>query len=168
MGEKVMSRIQTTLSAFPARTETQEGLALPQGLSLNVAFTSERATAEALRYAARMAGGLGARLRVIVPQVVPYGRDLNDPDVNTDFTAKRALDAARVARVDADVSVVLCRDRAEGLHHALGHDGLVMIGGGGKWWPFAERRLARQLVDRGHKVLFVEHEPHSADRARVA
>ena len=147
-----MSRIQTTLSGLPVRTETQETLAL------NVAFTSERATAQALRYAALMADGLGARLKVIVPQVVPYGRDLNDPDVNAEFTANRALEAARAAEVDADVNVVLCRDRAEGLHNALGNDGLVMIGGGRSWWPFAERRLARKLIDLGHKVLFVEGE----------
>jgi hypothetical protein len=152
-----MSRIQTTLSGFTAPAETQEeGLALP--LALNVAFTSESATAEALRYAALMADGLRARLQVIVPQVVPYGRDLNDPDVNPEFTAQRALAAARAAGVEADVNVVLCRDRAEGLHNALGTDGVVMIGGGRKWWPFTERNLARQLSDRGHKVLFVEGE----------
>jgi hypothetical protein len=157
-----MSRIQTTLSGFtaPAKAQEaktqQEGLALP--LALNVAFTSASATTEALRYAASMADGLKARLQVIVPQVVPYGRDLNDPDVNPEFTAKRALEAARAAGVEADVNVVLCRDRAEGLHNALGKDGVVMIGGGQKWWPYPERNLARQLADRGHKVLFVEGE----------
>ena len=101
------------MSVFPARIEKQQE---PQErkLAVNVAFTSERATAEALRYAATMARGLGAHLRVIVPQVVPYGRDLNDPDVNPEFTARRALEAARAAGVDADVNVVLCRDQAEG------------------------------------------------------
>jgi hypothetical protein len=133
-----MSRIQTTLSGFtaPAKAQEaktqQEGLALP--LALNVAFTSASATTEALRYAASMA------------------------DVNPEFTAKRALEAARAAGVEADVNVVLCRDRAEGLHNALGKDGVVMIGGGQKWWPYPERNLARQLADRGHKVLFVEGE----------
>jgi hypothetical protein len=154
-----MSRYQTTLSGFPARIETQQEPARSSNeLSVHVAFTSERATAAALRYAATMARGLGSRLEVIVPQVVPYGRDLNDPDVNPEFTANRALDAARAAGVDADVNVVLCRDRAEGLHNALGSDGIVMIGGGGSWWPFAERNLVRQLVNLGHKVLFVERE----------
>jgi hypothetical protein len=145
-----MSRYQTTSSRFPARTQVEEAL------RLNVAFTSEHGTIEALRYAAAMADGLGARLQVIVPQIVPYGRDLEDPDVNPEFTAKRALDAASAAGVDADVNVVLCRDRAEGLHHALGMDGVVMIGGRRHWWPGAERTLARQLSERGHKVLFVE------------
>lgn len=145
-----MSRYQTTLSRFPARTETEEAL------RLSVAFTSDHGTVEALRYAAKIAEGLGARLQVIVPQVVPYGRDLEDPDVNPEFTAKRALDAARAAGVQAEVNVVLCRDRAEGLHHALGVDGIVMIGGRQHWWPDAERALARQLSERGHKVLFVE------------
>ena len=145
-----MGGYQTTSSRFPARTEVQEAL------RLNVAFTSEHGTAVALRYAAAMADGLGARLQVIVPQVVPYRRDLEDPDVNPEFTAKRALEAVRAAGVDADVNVVLCRDRAEGLHHALGTDGVVMIGGQRHWWPDAERTLARQLSERGHKVLFIE------------
>jgi hypothetical protein len=148
-----MSRYQTTLSGFPARTETHEA-----GLALNVAFTSEKATSGALRYAAEMAQGLGARLQVIVPQVVPYGRDLNDPDVDPKFTASRALGAARAAGVEADVNVVLCRDRAEGLDSALGTDGIVMIGGGRGWRSFAERSLARRLAAAGHKVLFVEEE----------
>jgi hypothetical protein len=155
-----MSRYQTTLSGFPARTDApvqakaEDGLALP--LALNVAFTSERATAGALRYAAELADGLRARLQVIVPQVVPYGRDLNDPDVDPRFTAERALEAARCAGVDANVHVVLCRDRVDGLHDALGPEGIVMIGGRRSWWPLAERRLAQRLSDRGHKVLFVE------------
>lgn len=152
-----MSRIQTVLSGFPARTERKEDLA-QQELALNVAFTSERATAAAIRYAATLAEGLGARLQVIIPQVVPYGRDLNDPDVKPEFTANRALEAARAAGVDADVNVVLCRDRTEGLHNALGADGLVVIGGGRSWWWFAERNLVKRLADHGHKVLFVEEE----------
>jgi len=164
-----MSRIQTALSGFPARTSDQpevfptawvetHALKSGEGLALTVAFTSERATAAALRYAAQLAGGLSARLQVIIPQVVPYGRDLNDPDVRPEVTAKRAIEAIRASGVDADVNVVLCRDRAEGLHSALGPEGLVLIGGGGHWWSFSERKLTRQLADLGHKVLFVEGE----------
>lgn len=153
-----MSRYQTTLSGFPARTETPARPKTDDHLALNVAFTSERATVGALRYAATLAEGLKSRLQVIVPQVVPYGRELNDPDVDPKFTAQRALEAARAAGVEADVNVVLCRDRADGLHHALGAEGILMIGGGRSWWPMAERRLAQRLADRGHKVLFVEQE----------
>ena len=156
-----MSRFETTLSWFPARTETNCSAPIESGLALNVAFTSERATAEALRYAAHWAHGLGARLKIIVPQVVPYRRDLNDPDVNPEFTANRALEAAREAGIDADVLVILCRDRAAGLHEALGADGVVVIGGRGGWWPSEEKRLVHALADQGHKVLFVEG-PHRA------
>lgn len=153
-----MSRIQTTLSGFPAKPEIRTRTEAGAELALNVAFTSELATIVALRYSAQLAEGLGARLRVIVPQVVPYGRDLNDPDVNPEVTANRALQAIGAAGVDADVNVVLCRDRAEGLHNALGADGLVVIGGGNHWWSFRERSLTHRLADLGHKVLFVEQE----------
>ncbi len=153
-----MSRIQTTSSGFPARPENRPQTEAGAELALNVAFTSEQATTAALRYAAQLAEGLGARLRVIVPQVVPYGRDLNDPDVNPEVAANRALEAIGAAGVDADVNVVLCRDPAEGLHSALGADGLVVIGGGSRWWSFGERSLTHRLADLGHKVLFVEGE----------
>jgi len=164
-----MSRIQTTSSGFPARTSNKpedfprtwfetQAVESREGLALTVAFTSERATAAALRHAAQLADGLGARLKVIVPQVVPYGRDLNDPDVLPEVTAKRALESIRESGVDADVNVVLCRDRAEGLHSALGPEGLVLIGGSGHWWSFSEKRLIHKLADLGHKVLFVERE----------
>jgi hypothetical protein len=145
-----MSRYQTTLSGFPACIE--EG----QELAVNVAFTSERATAAALRYAAKLASGLGARVRVLVPEVIPYGRDLDDPLVSQEFVADRVIKVERDAGVDADVEIVLCRDRAEGLHDALGHDGVLLIGAGSRWWPFRQKRLARRLARLGHQVLLLE------------
>ncbi len=96
---------------------------------------------------------------MIVPKVVPYGRDVDDPTVAQEFTSQQVIRMEREAGVDADVQIVLCRDRAEGLHQALGSDGLVVIGGGPRrWWQFAEKRLVRQLAALGHKILFVEGE----------
>ena len=156
-----MTRFQTKSSWLSGRAETTPGVPTTSGLALNVAFTSKRATAAALRYVAHWADGLGARLKIIVPQVVSYHRDLNNPDVNPEFTANRALEAARQAGVNADVEVLLCRDRAIALHQALGGDGIVVVGGGRGWWPSlfnAEKRLVQRLVRQGHKVLFVEGE----------
>lgn len=147
-----MSPLRTASLGYPAGTERRTA----QELALNVAFTSPNATVAALRFAAEMADGLGAKMRIVVPQVVPYGRDLDDPDVNTQFTAERACEAARQAGVESDVTVVLCRDQADGVHHALGADGVVLIGCTRRWWRFAERKLARQLKRWGHKVVLVE------------
>jgi len=54
---------------------------------------------------------------------------------------------AEEAGVDADVHVVLCRDRIEGLESVSGADAIIVAG---------ENKLARQLTKRGHQVLTVD------------
>jgi hypothetical protein len=134
-------RLKTESSGVPVRVDQR-----PQ-LAIHVAFTSDRETIAALRQATALAAGLSARLLLVAPQVVPYGVDLNQPPVSPEFTAKRMLRLAAEARVDADVHVVLCRDRVEGLESVLGTHAIVIAG---------EKRLSHQLTKRGHQVLAVE------------
>jgi hypothetical protein len=140
-GENAMSPLKTLSSGAPARIEQQ-----PQ-LAIHVAFTSERETVAALRQAATLTSGLRARLQIVAPQVVPYGVDLDQPPVTPEFTAAKMLRLAEEAGVDAGVHVVLCRDRVKGLESVLGAHAVVIAG---------EKRLARQLVKRGHHVLVVD------------
>ncbi len=133
-----MNRLKTASSGVLARVEEK-----PQ-LAIDVAYTSDPETVAALRHAARLATGLGARLRVVAPQVVPYGVDLDQPPVSPDFTASKMLRLAAEAGVEADVHVVLCRDRIEGLESVLGSNAVVIAG---------ENKLIRQLAKRGHTVL---------------
>jgi hypothetical protein len=135
-----MNSIKTVSSGVLARVEDK------QQLAIHVAYTSERETIAALQHAAKLATGLGARLRVVAPQVVPYGVDLEQPPVRPEFTAERMLRLAAQAGVEADVHVVLCRDRIEGLESVLGTNAVVIAG---------ENKLTRQLTKRGHQVLFV-------------
>jgi hypothetical protein len=140
-GENAMSPLKTLSSGAPARVEEKAQLAI------HVAFTSDRETVAALRQASTLAAGLNARLQVVAPQVVPYGVDLDQPPVTPEFTAGKMLRLAAEAGVEADVRVVLCRDRVEGLESVLGAHAVVIAG---------EKRLARQLVKRGHQVLLVD------------
>lgn len=135
-----MSQIKTMSSSAQVRTEQ------PRQLAIYVAFTSDRETTAALRHAAKLAAGLGARLSIVAPQVVPYGVDLDQPPVSPDFTAAKMLRLAADAGVAADVHVVLCRDRMEGLDSVLGTNAVVIAG---------ENKLSRQLSKRGHHVLVV-------------
>jgi len=135
-----MSPIKTMSSGAPVRIEEK-----PQ-LAIHVAYTSEPETMAALRHAAKLATGLGARLLVVAPQVVPYGVDLDEPPVRPEFTAERMLRLAAEAGVEADVHVVLCRDRMEGLESVLGTNAVVVAG---------ENKLTRQLKKRGHQALIV-------------
>ncbi len=135
-----MSRFKTLSSSVPVRAEETQ-------LAIHVAFTSEPETIAALQHAAILAAGLGARLQVIAPQVVPYGVDLDQPPVSPDFTGAKMQGIAAKAGVEADVHVVLCRDRIEGLESVLGTHAVV-VGG--------ENKLTRQLRKRGHEVLVVD------------
>jgi hypothetical protein len=133
-----MNRLKTASSGVLAHVEEK-----PQ-LAIDVAYTSDPETVAALRRAAILATGLGARLRVVAPQVVPYGVDLDQPPVSPDFTASKMLRLTAEAGVEADVHIVLCRDRLEGLESVLRTDAVVIAG---------ENKLIRQLAKRGHKVL---------------
>jgi hypothetical protein len=135
-----MNNLKTVSSGVLAHVEEK-----PQ-LAIHVAYTSEPETMAALRHAAKLATGLGARLLVVAPQVVPYGVDLDQPPVRPEFTAERMLRLAAEAGVEADVHVVLCRDRMEGLESVLGTNAVVIAG---------EKKLANQLTKRGHQVLLV-------------
>jgi hypothetical protein len=139
-----MSRFKTLSSSVPVHAEET------QPLAIHIAFTSEPETVAALRHAGKLAAGLGARLLVVAPQVVPYGVDLDHPPVNPEFTGGKMLRLAAEAGVEASVHVVLCRDRIKGLESVLGNHAVV-IGG--------ENKLARQLRKRGHEVLVVDRFP---------
>src|SRR3954471_1266373 len=58
---------------------------LSEPLSVTVLFTTVADTLEALREAGRLAHQLKARIRVLVPSVVPYPLDINHPRVDPLF-----------------------------------------------------------------------------------
>jgi hypothetical protein len=132
-------------------------------LEVNVVFTSREATVAAMRQAAQLASDLGARVRVLAPQVVSFATDLEHPPVNTEFLARRYREIAAEAGVEASVQIVLCRDIADALRLILRPNSLVVVGGAQHWlarwgWPTRERKLARVIEAAGHQVLFVTKE----------
>ena len=95
-------------------------------LDLKVIFTDLPKTAAALAAARTMAQGLGARITLMVAQVVPYPLPLTAPDVPVEFT-ERILESIAYEMDDADttVEIYLCRDRNEAIRSALPPDSLV-------------------------------------------
>jgi hypothetical protein len=136
-----MSPLKTLSSGAPVRTEEKEQLAI------HVAYTSDRETIAALRQAATLAAGLNARLSLVAPQVVPWAAEIDRPPVSPDFTAAKMLELTAAAGVEADVHVVLCRDRIEGLESVLGKNAVVIAG---------ESKLTHQLTKRGHHAFGVD------------
>jgi len=138
--------------AQPTREETD------QKLNIAVVFTSVESTLPALQEAGNLANSLGARIKLVVPQVVPYPLPLESPPVLVEFNENRFRVMASQSPVETSVHVYLCRDRFETLASVLKPGSIVVLGGRRRWWSTKEERLARQLRRAGYEVLFKETE----------
>jgi hypothetical protein len=127
-------------------------------LEVSVVFTSIHATLSALRKAAEMANNLGARITLIVPQVVPYPLPLNSPPILIDFSERRFHVIASQIPAETVVRIYLCRDAWDALTQVLKPGSLVVVGSPKRWWPTKEKRLAAQLRKAGHEVVVTEVE----------
>lgn len=125
-------------------------------LNISVVFTSVEATMAALRRAAEMATQLGARITIVVPQVVPLPLPLSSPPVLLDFSERRFHTIASESPVETSVRLYLCRDARETLGNVLAPRSLIVVGSRKRWWPTHEKRLARWLRKRGHEVVVTE------------
>ena len=125
-------------------------------LNIAVIYTSIDFTLSALRKAGALADSLHACITLIVPQIVPYPLPINRPPVRLDFTERYFRILADKGPVETTVRVYLCRDRLKMLLTVLKPNSLVLIGGKDHWWPTKEKRLAGQLRQSGHQVVFVQ------------
>jgi hypothetical protein len=124
-------------------------------LEVTVVFTKVPATLRALKMAAELAHNLNGRIRLLVPQVVPYPLPLERPAVSAEFSRRRLQTLASQGSIDTRVEVWLCRDRSDALCQALKPDALVVIGVRRSWWPATEKALARKLRRKGYEVILV-------------
>jgi hypothetical protein len=127
-----------------------------QQLSIAVVFTSVEATLAALKEAGALASSLGARIKLVVPQEVPYPTPLETPPVLVEFSENRFRVMASESPVETSVQIYLCRDRFETLTTVLESGSIVVVGGRKRWWPTKDELLARQLRRAGYEVLFKE------------
>src|ERR1700690_2587746 len=124
-------------------------------LEVTVLFTKVAATLRALKMAAELAHNLNGRIRLLVPQIVPYPLPLERPAVSAEFNRRRIQTLASQRSIDTRVELWLCRDRYDALSRALEPEALVVIGVRRSWWPAAEKALARKLRRKGHEVILV-------------
>jgi hypothetical protein len=75
-----------------------------------------------------------------------------------EWNERRFRVIAEESPVETTVQIYLCRDRVDTLKAALSTRSLVVIGGRRRWWPTAEKRLARSLRSEGHEVIFTDKE----------
>lgn len=137
------------------------GNAADQKLNISVVFTSLESTLSALKEAGKLASSLDARIKLVVPQVVPYPLPLETPPVLLEFSENRFRVMASESPVETSVQIYLCRDRLETLISVLKPGTLVVVGGRRRrwpWWPTKDERLARKLRRTGCEVMFKETE----------
>jgi len=127
-------------------------------LNVTVLFTSVEGTMAALRTAGTLAGKLGGRITIVVPEVVPYHLPLNKPPVSQEWNERRFRVLAAESSVETSVRFYLCRDEDEMLARRLKPHSLVVLGGKRYWWPTRESRLAKRLRRLGHEVILAETE----------
>jgi len=132
------------------------GVEADQQLNIAVVFTSVDPTLAALKEAGNLANSLGARITLVVPQVVPFPLPLETPPVLLEFNENRFRVMASESPVETGVQVYLCRDRFETLAAVLKPGSIVLIGGRKRWWPTKDEALAQQLRRAGYEVLFKE------------
>ena len=139
---------------------TQQGTGeTERRLGIFVVFTSVESTLVALKEAGTLAASLGARITLLVPQVVPHPLPLEHPNVLIDFNEKRFRVLAGRGPVETQVQIYLCRDRVHTLSSILGPGAIVVLGGRTRrLWPTRDQLLARELRRAGLEVIFKETE----------
>ena len=148
-----IEKILVPATGYPARPIAEE---TDQQLNIAVVFTSVESTLAALKEAGNLANSLGARIKLVVPQVVPYPLPLETPPVLVEFNENRFRVMASESPVETSVQIYLCRDRFETLTSVLKPGSIVVVGGRKRWWPTKDELLARQLRRAGYEVLFKE------------
>jgi hypothetical protein len=150
-----MEKVLIPATGQPSRPPVEKA---DQGLNIAVVFTSVESTLAALKEAGALASSLGARITLVVPQVVPYPLPLETPPVLIEFNERRFRVIASQSPVETNVRIYLCRDALATLTSVLTPGSIVVIGGRKRWWPTREKKLARQLRRAGHEVVFKETE----------
>jgi hypothetical protein len=150
-----IEKILVPATGHPTRPIGEEA---DQNLDIAVVFTSVASTLAALKEAGNLANSLGARIKLVVPQVVPYPLPLESPPVLVEFNENRFRVMASESSVETSVQIYLCRDRCETLTSVLKPGSIVVLGGRKRWWPTQDELLARQLRRAGYEVLFKETE----------
>jgi hypothetical protein len=110
-------------AARPAGKETGSD----RDLEVNVIFTDRRSTVLALRKAEELAASLRARIRILLPSVVPRPLLLEEPPVDKEHHRKLLQDLMNESAAPGSALIVYCRDYAD-VVRVLPPESLVVMG----------------------------------------
>jgi hypothetical protein len=134
----------------------------PAKLEINVIYTDCEATLAAIRYAATLATSLHARIRIVLPAIVPYPLTLDECPVCEAHHRRLLSTLADGIRIETVAEIVRCREYAD-LNRTMARHSIVVVGGRRRWWrPLTVgNRLERVLNAGGHKVIRSAHQKDS-------
>ena len=163
---KEFERTMNTTEKFVSGADEgiQPALPTPAEFEVVVIFTRTRSTLRALKVAGRLAKGLGARIRVIVPQVISYPTHLSEDFVESVFLQFPLRTIVGDSRVETRIDIRLCQDQLAMLRRVLPPHSLVVLSMGSGRRLTAEFRLGRDLEAAGHQVIFVNPGLKGTDR----
>ena len=106
-------------------------------LNVTVIHTTSEGTFAALKFATDLTAHLGARIRLVALQLVPFRLPIEEPMVSTSFLRQRQL--ALVSKLglsegEVDIQICLCRNERRALLEFLPARSLVILGGVRRWW----------------------------------
>jgi len=158
--EVVITRARENEQIVPALSEKEpafEENSSEEPLPITVLFTTIEATLPALEEAHQLARGLGAQMRILMPQVVPYTLPLDRPAVDPAFRVRQLCGSLFDPSISVRIEVHLCRDLEAAVAGALRPGSLVVMGCRACSWLGRERSLARSLRQSGHQVILISN-----------
>jgi hypothetical protein len=117
--------------------------------TITVLFTDVPHTLDALRLAATLGNGLAARIRILVPVVVPWPLTLAEAPISHAHLMRRLTTIAEGAAIPTHIVVVNCRDRERAIEGSLDPNSIVSIGWQRRWLFDATGRLVERLRGEG-------------------
>ena len=163
--ETIDRLISKSVDDFHAECLQSPGSISGDDLHVTVVFTTRQGTKAALRVAGSLAKDLGARIRLVVAEVVPFQLPLDRPPIAVDFLERQLCElvcASNIREGEVLIQLLLCRDEYECLRRMLPRRSLVVIGGEEHWWSRRTRKLERFLRHLGHHVIFISSSPTKA------
>jgi hypothetical protein len=120
-----------------------------------VPYTEWATTAELLKRAAALTAGLNVRLTLVAVHAIPYPADFPGPTAVHAHLVDQLQELAGRCTLPVQAQVVMARSREEGFRYMLRPDSTVLVGTRKRPWRTSEERLAKMLVNDGHKVALV-------------
>jgi len=120
-----------------------------------VPYTEWGITEALLKRAAALTAGLNVRLTLVAVNAIPYPATFPGPTAVHAHLVDQLEALASRCTLPVQAQVVLARSREEGFRYMLRPDSMVLVGTRKRFWRTAEERLAKMLVNDGHKVALV-------------